>query len=35
MIRHQAFEMGFNAYFPKPVEEHSFVDELRRLMSIE
>ena len=35
MIRHEAFEMGFSAYFPKPLDEYNFVHELLRLMAIE
>ncbi|MFN8372121.1 MAG: response regulator [Anaerolineae bacterium] len=35
MVRKEALEAGFNAYFPKPLDDHAFVRELKRLIQKE
>ena len=32
MVKKEALDAGFNAYFPKPLDDHAFVRELKRLI---
>jgi two-component system sensor histidine kinase/response regulator len=32
MVRRDALEAGFNAYFPKPLDDNAFIRELKRLI---
>jgi two-component system, cell cycle response regulator DivK len=33
-VKKQALEMGFDGYFPKPLDRRTFIDEVRRLIGI-